>query len=105
MTALQHWDVIDGYAVGHNVPDVRTLPLDRFCNFIWWLSTRNANETDQAKARAQLWRPPPVVPGKVATPIDPRSPWSAENEAKALASLKAGLTGQGPTIPVSTQSP
>ena len=91
MAALAQYEAIDGYATGHGMKDIRLLALDRFCNFVWWLATRNANEQEQAKMRAQLWRPPPPPPGKAPERIDPRSPWSAENEAKALAGLKAGL--------------
>lgn len=100
MAAADNWASIDGYAAGHAMKDIRLLPLERFCNFIWWLSTRNSNEQEIAKQKAQLWRPPPAPPGKPAVPIDPRSPWSAENESKAFAALKAGLTGQ-----VSTPTP
>jgi hypothetical protein len=94
MTAVDQWELIDGYAAGHNMPDLRTLPLARFCNFIWWIATRNANEAEHAKMKAQLWRPPPPPPGRPAPAIDRRSPWSAESETAGFAALKAGLTGQ-----------
>jgi len=93
MAAANQWATIDGYAAGHAMKDIRTLPLERFCNFVWYLSTKNANEQEQAKAKAQLWRPPPPVPGRPVEPIPKQSPWSAESEGAAFAALKAGLTG------------
>jgi len=104
MAAAQQWATIDGYAVGHAMKDIRTLPLERFCNFIWYLVTKNANEQEQTKARAQLWRPPPVPAGTVAPPIPKQSPWSAESETSAFAALKAGLTGQV-SSPAGTTTP
>lgn len=77
---------MDGHAVGHGLGDLRDLPLDRFCNFIWWLFTHRGSESDKNKFRARLWMPPK---GQVVT--DPRSPWAPENESKAFASLKAGV--------------
>lgn len=85
--AEAHWPDLDGYAVGHNMPPLDSLPLGRFCNWLWWMLTRNANEQEKEKIRAKLWRPPPAHEG----PIDKRSPWSAENEMKSFASLKAQL--------------
>lgn len=66
--------------------DLRLLPLDRFCNFVWWFMIRNAHEqTEIEKLRIRLWRPPP---GQVAT----RGPWTPAAETAAFAALKAGLT-------------
>ncbi|QGZ16722.1 hypothetical protein PBI_DEWDROP_75 [Microbacterium phage Dewdrop] len=90
--ALQHWADLDGYAVGHNMPNLRSLPLDRFCNWLWWMLTRNSNEQEREKTRAKLWRPPPSHVGD----IDKRSPWSAENEMKAFSALKQQLM---PSVP------
>jgi len=67
------------------MPDLRELPLDRFCNYVYWMATREASSVDIEKFRARLWRPPP---GKAA---DARSPWSKENETGAFQALKAGL--------------
>lgn len=69
--------------------DLRRLPLDRFCNFIWWWLTRNAQDQVQVeKVRAILWRPPP---GVVA---DRRGPWGAQAETSAFQALKAGFGGK-----------
>lgn len=82
--AAEHWETLDGYCVAHNVPDLREMELDRFCNFVWWWATRNAQDQQEIeKLRAQLWRPPP---GQVP---HPESPWSPENESKAFSSFKA----------------
>lgn len=86
--AKQHWADLDGYAMGHNMPDLRRVPLDRFCNWMWWMLTRSSSENEREKVRAQIWRPPPDVRG----PIDARSPWSAENEMKAFSALKSQLS-------------
>lgn len=86
--AQQHWADLDGYAVGHGMPDLYTLPLERFSNWVWWMLTRNSNEAEKQKIRAKLWQPPADHKG----PIDARSPWSAENEMKAFAALKAQLS-------------
>lgn len=85
--ALNHWEDLDGYAVGHGLQDPRKLPLDRFCHWVWWMLTRNANEQDKAKTKAKLWRPPKDL----EAPIDKRSPWSAENETKAFSALRQQL--------------
>lgn len=66
--------------------DLRTLPLDRFSNFVYYMATRNASATDVEKFRAKLWRPP--AGEKV---IDSRSPWAPENEKRGFASLKLSL--------------
>lgn len=63
------------------------LPLDRFCNFIWWWATRNATDEQEIdKLRAQLWRPPPGVAPH------PDSPWAPEAEAQAFAAFKAQVS-------------
>lgn len=74
--------------MSQGLPDLRRLPLDRFCNFIWWWLTRNASSNvDVEKVRLALWRPPP------GTRPDPRGPWGAEAEKSAFAALKAGFGG------------
>lgn len=76
---------LDGLAVSLGMADLRTLPLSRFVNFVWWALTRNAqSDADIAKLKAKLWRPPPeaeVVEG----------PWSAEAEMAAFRNLKAAM--------------
>lgn len=77
--------------------DLRTLPLDRFCNFLWWWMTRNANNQQTIeKMKATLWRPPPSAANK---PIDRRSPWAPEAEQAGFAALKAGLGGKPTPAP------
>lgn len=86
--AKRNWRTIDGFAVGHAVGDLEELPLERFVNFIWWFFTRNAEQKDVDKFEAKVWQPPVADMGK---PIDPRSPWSPENEMKAFGAVKAQL--------------
>lgn len=71
--------------MANGLPSLPSLPLDRFCNFVWHMVTKNASSENLEKFRAQLWRPPL---GEVP---DARSPWSAENERGSFASLKAQL--------------
>jgi hypothetical protein len=65
--------------------DLRKLSLDRFCNFVWWVMTRNLEtEADLAKLKAQVWKPP--------AGFEPtEGPWSAESEMAAFRNLKAAL--------------
>jgi hypothetical protein len=86
--AVTNWADIDGYAAGHGMPELGTLSIERFCNFVMWLCTRNSTQTERDKFRAKVWMPPK---GQAVT--DDRSPWSAENEAKAFASVRAMLQG------------
>ncbi|AWY05285.1 hypothetical protein QDA01_gp75 [Microbacterium phage Cinna] len=65
--------------------------MERFCNFVWWLWTRNGDEKDKAKFKARLWQPPK---GQAVT--DRRSPWSPENESKAFGALQSALGLQKP---------
>lgn len=88
--ALAHWADLDGYAVSRNMPPLATLPLDRFNNFVWWFLTREGDPKEIEKFRLRLWRPPP---GRAPTQD---SPWSAENETKAFAGLKAALAPGNP---------
>jgi hypothetical protein len=88
--ALDNWANLDGYAVAHNMPPLPALPLDRFNSFVWWFLTKEGDPKEVEKFRLRLWRPPPrVVPTK-------DSPWSAENETKAFAGLKAALSPSQP---------
>ena len=82
--ALDHWWAIDGFAASQNMPDLGRMPLGRFCSFVYWWATRNAEkESDITRFDAQLWRPPPGKAGM--------GPWSAEAETSAFAALKKGL--------------
>lgn len=82
---VSRWDALDGFAVAHNMPDLRELHLGRLANFVYWRMTGEADEKSIEKFRARLWQPPK---GQVA---DSRSPWSAENESASFASAKAML--------------
>lgn len=82
-TAKQYYRDLDGYAVSRNMPRVRDMPMDRFCNFVWFFFTRNADEKEKEKFEQRLWLPPK---GEVGRGI-----WSAEAEQDALASLKRQL--------------
>lgn len=78
---------MDGYAASLNMPDLREMELERFCNFIWWWSTRNASEPAEVdKFKAQLWKP---LPGEAVK--DKESPWSPESEANAFSAFKKQL--------------
>lgn len=68
------------------MPDLRSLPLDRFANFVYWMATRESSSSDIDKFRAKLWRPPV---GEIVT--DVRSPWAPDNERRGFSALKAGL--------------
>lgn len=82
--AVENWAQMDGFAVSQNLPDLRTMPLDRFCSFVQWFATRNAeSEADIAKFEAALWTPPKGQAGQ--------GPWAPEAENAAFAGLKAGL--------------
>jgi hypothetical protein len=81
--ALDSWWEIDGFALTRGIPPLEELPLGRFCSFIRWWATENADETSRAKFEARLWKP---APGE-----KPRGPWSPEAENEALRSLKAML--------------
>jgi hypothetical protein len=86
MIALDNWREIEGFAVSQGLEDLRKMRLGRFCSFIYWYATRNAeDEASKRKFDARLWQPPP---GEVA-----KGPWSPEAETAAFAGLKAGLSG------------
>lgn len=89
LTAVNNWDTLDGYAAAHGMPPLTELTLDRFCNFTWYMMTRNADKKDYDRLKTQLWVPPP----KSSAPIPANSPWSAEAESKAFASVKALVKG------------
>lgn len=86
MTLLvAQWEAMDGFAVAHNMPDLRTLDLGRLANYVYWRTTDGADEKALDKFRARLWQPPRgVIPDK-------RSPWSAENEVSSFAAARASL--------------
>lgn len=92
-TLLQSWETFDGIALENGLPDLRTLPLDRGCNWIYYRLTKDGDEKSIEKLRAKLWMP--VDNGPV---LDKRSPWNAENETKGLAALGAAL-GISPKMP------
>ena len=86
MTLLvARWEAMDGFAVAHNMPDLRNLDLGRLANYVYWRTTDGADEKALDKFRARLWQPPRgVIPDK-------RSPWSAENESSSFAAARASL--------------
>lgn len=87
-TAVANWETLDGYAVAHGMDDLRNLPLERFCNFVWYMLTRNSEKKDVDQLRAKLWVPPP----RAAVPIPANSPWSAESETAVFKAVKAQLS-------------
>src|SRR5690606_15619240 len=38
--AVDQWARLDGHAAAHGLPDLRTLPVERFANFVWYMSTK-----------------------------------------------------------------
>lgn len=80
---------VDGYAAAHGMPELSELSLRRFCSFIWYMLTRNADDNERARIESRLWQPPPTI-----TTIPARSPWSAESETQLLAAAKATLAAQ-----------
>lgn len=85
--ALDNWEWVDGYAAGHNMGALEELPIDRFCNFMWWWATRNMeDEQDVEKLRGDLWQPPPNYDKPIT-----KGPWSPEEETSAFAALKTAL--------------
>lgn len=90
--AVTHWMALDGYGVAHGTNPKRE-PLARFCAFVYYMTTRNADAKGIAKFDTQLWMPPKgVMP-------DRRSPWSPENETRSFQAVRALTTGQAPTTP------
>jgi hypothetical protein len=65
---------------------VLDLPIHLIASFVWWFFTKEADEAERTKFEARLWRPPVEQKAK---PIPKNSPWSAENEMKGFAALKA----------------
>lgn len=82
---IDNWETLDGLALSQGLPDLRTLPLGRVCNFVYYFLTKDGDEQGIAKFRAKLWQPP------VGEVPDERSPWNAANENSALAGLAASL--------------
>ena len=89
MLATEYRDDLDGYLIGHGLmTSARDFPADKMCSFVWWFFTRESTHEESEKFKARLWRP---AVGDTK-PIPKESPWSAENEMKGFASLKA-MTG------------
>lgn len=84
--ALDNYPIIDGWAAAHGM-DPADLSLSRFCNFIYWWATRNADAESINKFDQQLWRPPPGD----TSPIPDESPWSAKSELAASHAARAAL--------------
>ena len=87
-TAVANWETLDGYAAAHGMKPLRLMELERFCNYVWYMMTRNGEKKDNDQLRAKLWVPPP----KSEAPIPKNSPWSAEAETAAFRAVKAQLT-------------
>ena len=86
--AVDQWARLDGHAAAHGLPDLRTLPVERFANFVWYMSTKGLDVAGIEKLRSRLWLPP------AGAPIDERSPWSAEAEEGAFKALKLSTQGR-----------
>ena len=82
--AVEHWKDLDGFAVAHAIPSLHDLSLDRFCNFVWWWATREADQKERDRFERRLYQPPKGYAPKTG-------PWSAEAETSAFASLRQSL--------------
>lgn len=81
---VEHEWKIDGFAASQGMPELGELSLRRFCNFMRWFFTRNAEkEADVAKFERQLWLPPPGE--------EPQGPWAPTAEMGGLLGLKKAL--------------
>jgi len=87
-SAKANWADLDGYAAAHGLSPLQDFPIDRFCNFVWYMFTKEAEQREVDKLRAKLWQP---LPGTVVT--DPRSPWFSKNESNAFSALKRSMGG------------
>lgn len=75
--AITHWAVFDGWCASRNV-DSLELPIDRFCNLVYYWVTRNMKEDDRDGFDRRLSRP---VAGTGAQGIREASgAWSRESE-------------------------
>lgn len=84
-TALDRWADLDGWAASLNLPDLRDLPLERFCNLVWYWLTKDAEDPNEVdKFKTKLWQPPKGEVGQ--------GPWSAEAETAAFVALKRQVT-------------
>ena len=66
------------------------MPLDRFCNLVWYWSTKDMREQKDIEAlRQRIWQPPK---GVEAT----KGPWSREEEMASFAAvMRATGAGKG----------
>lgn len=79
-----YWADLDGYTTAHGGPNLRRLPIKRFCSLVWWFITRNAeSEADIEKLREQVWLPPKGEEGQGV--------WSAEAETDSFHNLMTDL--------------
>lgn len=62
------------------------LPINLVAAYVWWFFTHDREEADRTKFEARMWMPTKEERNK---PIPAKSPWSAENEMKGFAALKA----------------
>ena len=97
--ASRHWPSIDGSLAASLTTDPLRLPVDRFLNLIYWWATNEASAEDVRRFDQRLWMPP-----KGEAPA-PQSPWSPENETKALSAFAAevGVSGAKVANPAITQ--
>jgi hypothetical protein len=82
--ALREWYFFDGYAVGNGLGDLGELELDRFVNFVRWLTTRNMGEDQLTSYETKLFRP---VKGDQPA----AGPWAPDAETNALAALRGAF--------------
>ena len=87
-SARQDWARFDGWAAAQGVDPI-DLPMDRFCNLVYYWLTRGADPRRRDEIDRTLERPPA---GATATLDDSGSPWSAESELSAFSTAAAAAS-------------
>lgn len=67
------------------------MPIDRFLNLVYFWATEDAAEKDKTRFDVKL-NMPDTRPGRLNADR-PDSPWTKENEERALATLVGQLAG------------
>jgi len=86
-TAGARWPDFDGWAASRAVDPI-ALPLDRFCNLVYYWLTRNANEQRRASIDEHLDRLPAGETRQTAAP----DAWSSDAELAAFDSAAASMS-------------
>lgn len=73
--------------------DSLALPFDRFLNLVYFWVTEDAEPKEKDKFDVKLRLPDERARRNGTATLDKKSPWSKENEERALSGLVAELTG------------